>query len=676
MGFKKWVVKSTDRQLAKQLATECDIEPILALVATARGYSDPSDLEQFLSDEPCFSDIYSLADIMHAADIVNQAIVEGKKIAIFGDYDCDGVTATAMFYKYLKGREADCVYYIPDRFNEGYGMNCDAVKTLASNGVELIITVDNGIACIDEIKLANELGITVVVTDHHLPGDVLPDAAAIVDPHRKDCPCEFKTVCGAQVAFMLICVMEGKEPEELLPYFADFLAVAVIADVMPLCYENRSIVKYGIEKLKTAPLTGFSALLNVSGVSLSSVTSDRIAFSICPRINAAGRMGSAARAVELLCENNMLNALKIANEIDELNSLRQQTEKTILNEVLKNIEDNKLYNDRVIIVCGENWHHGVVGIVASRICDCYGAPCIILSTDGEVAHGSGRSYEGFSLFHAVSSCKDLLQKFGGHALACGVSISHDLVDDFRERINEYAVSKEYVPPILSLDCKLNPQALTVDLSETIKQLEPFGFGNQTPIFGVFGVTLQRITPLSNNKHLKLLFSKEKTNFQAVLFNCSTESFSFDEGDILDLAVTVETNIYNGKHLVSVQIKSLRTSGIDDDKLFSDINNCNLMLSRKPFDAISITPSREEVGQVYKHITENGISFDKLIYKFINSLHYGKVRISLLVLEELGFITYKNSKYYKNSNAPKNSITNSELYNRLLKECEQSDRGST
>ncbi|MBR6533772.1 MAG: DHH family phosphoesterase, partial [Clostridia bacterium] len=355
MGFKKWVINETDKTLAKELAEVCEVEPIVALIASARGYTDPTDLEQFLSDEPCFDDVYTLADIMHAADIVNMSIASGEKIAIFGDYDCDGVTATAILYNYLKSRNANCIYYIPDRFSEGYGMNCKAVEQLANLGVNLIITVDNGIACHKEIDLANNLGMTVVVTDHHLPGEILPNAAAVVDPHRNDCPSEFKSICGAQVVFKLICVMEGKEPEELLPYFADILAVAVIADVMPLTYENRSIVKYGVNKLRTSALTGFSALLNVSGVTLSDVTSEKIAFSICPRINAAGRMGNAAKAVELLCEKNMLKALEIANEIDSLNSLRQQTEKEIMREVTQKIESNELYNNRVIVVSGENW---------------------------------------------------------------------------------------------------------------------------------------------------------------------------------------------------------------------------------------------------------------------------------------------------------------------------------
>ena len=675
MGFKKWVVKDTDRQLAKQLAKECDVDPIIALIASARGYDDPADLEQFLSDEPCFSDVYALADIMHAADLVNMAIEQNKKIAIFGDYDCDGVTATALLFKYLQSRGSDCIYYIPDRFSEGYGMNCAAVEQLKADGIEFIITVDNGIACFEEIKLANSLGITVVVTDHHLPGDKLPEAAAVVDPHRIDCPSEFKSVCGAQVAFMLICVMEGKEPEELLPYFADILSVAIIADVMPLTFENRSIVKYGVLKMRMSALTGFSALLNVSGVKINDVTAEKIAFSICPRINAAGRMGSAKTAVELLCETDMLKALKIANEIDELNSLRQQTEKNICNEVIDQIELNGYSNDRVIVVCGENWHHGVVGIVASRICERYGSPCIVLSVEGELAHGSGRSYDGFSLFEAVNNCKSLLEKFGGHALACGLTIRVENVNLFREAINKYAYTKEYCPPVLSLDCKLNPQAISIDLAETLKQLEPFGFQNQVPLFGIFGVTLQRITPLSNNKHLKLLFSKDKACFQALLFGVGTDSFSFESGDTLDLAVTLDINNYNDNVSVSVQVKALRLSNTDDDKMFFDIDNYRRFCSQMSYNACAITPSRNEVGEVYRFITPNGVLYNKVINNFIKTLNYGKTAIALDVLENLELIKFKDNKFFKLPNAEKTNLSNSAIYNKLLKECGNNDRNT-
>ncbi len=672
MAFKKWEVKSVDRIKAKELALECDVEPIVALIASSRGYTDPTDLEQFLSDEPYFSDAYELIDIMHAADVVNKNINDNKKIAIYGDYDCDGVTATALLYKYLKTRGADCIYYIPDRFSEGYGMNCDAVRRLKELEVDLIITVDNGISCFDEIELAKQLGIEVVVTDHHLPPERLPNAAAVVDPHRSDCPSGFKSICGAEVAFKLICVMEGAEPEELLPLYADILSVAVIADIMPLTLENRIIVKYGINMFKNSNcLVGLRALLNVAGVNLSDVNASRIAFGICPRINAAGRMGNAGRAVELLVTDDMMTALEIANEIDADNSLRQQTEKKICDEAICVIEKNGYNFDRVIVVDGDNWHAGVVGIVASRICEKYGKPAIVISKDGDIAHGSGRSYEGFSLYDVIVSGKDFLTKFGGHSQAAGVSLKSEDIENFRKAVNDYAQKLPYLPPVLNLDCKINPSALTVDLSESIKTLEPFGFDNPEPLFGVFGVTLQRITPIANNKHLKLLFTKGENTFQALLFGVNSENFCYNLGDVLDLAVTVSTNYFNGNYTVSVVIKEMRISGVEDQIVIDSILNFNAFKSGRKYIPLKITPTREEVGNVYRAVTKNGIIKEKLLNAFLNDIGIGKTEVALEVLLQLNLIKNNDGVFYLVQNAPKTNLMNSDTFSLLTKECEKS-----
>ncbi len=673
MAYKKWQIKTVDKQKAKELALECDVEPIVALIGASRGYTDPTDLEQFLSDEPYFSDAYELADIMHAADVINQSIVENKKIAVFGDYDCDGVTATALLYKYLKNRGADCVYYIPDRFNEGYGMNADAVKALKADGIELIITVDNGISCYDEIELANSLGMTVVVTDHHIPPAALPNAAAVVDPYRSDCPSSFKTICGAEVAFKLICVMEGAEPEELLMQYADILSVAVIADLMPLTLENRIIVKYGINKFKRSDcLVGLRALLNVAGVNLSEINASKIAFGICPRLNAAGRMGNANRAVELLTTDDMLTALEIANEIDSDNALRQQTEKGICEEAILKIEQNGYNFDRIIVVEGESWHHGVVGIVASRICEKYGKPAIVISVDGETAHGSGRSYEGFSLYDAILSARDCLTKFGGHALAAGVSLKSFNINAFRKAVNSYAEGFSYAPPVLNIDCKINLSALTVDLSESLKALEPFGYENLEPIFAVCGVTLQRITSVGNNKHLRLLFTKGENAFQAMLFGANTDSFCYNIGDLLDLAVVVQSNSFNGNMNVSVIIKEIRQNAVDEKAFFSDLENYHAFKSLKSYNALALTPTRSEVGEIYRAITRNGISREKIINLFLKKIGYAKTMISLEILCDLKLITIKNSKCFALENAEKTNLLNSGIYSALVKECEGND----
>ena len=666
MRLKKWRVAEYDKELAKNLAAECDIDPIVALIASSRGYTDPTDLEEFLGDEPCFSDPAEMADIICAAEIINAVIENGEKIAVFGDYDCDGVTATALLYSYLKSRNAECIYYIPDRFTEGYGMNCSAVQSLAEKGVKLIVTVDNGIKCFEEIALANKLGITVVVTDHHLPDEKLPEAAAVVDPHRKDCPSVFKEICGAQVAFALVCVLENKEPEELIPYFADILSLAVMADIMPLTLENRSIVKYGIEKIKNSPVTGISALLNVAGIAQNSVNASKIAFGLTPRINAAGRMGKAERAVELLVSEDIMQALNIANEIDDDNSKRQTIEKKIFEEAVNIIENEKLMYDRVIVVAGDEWHHGVVGIAAARITERYGAPTILLSRDGEICTGSGRSIEGFSLYDAINTCSDLLLKFGGHDQAAGITLKSCDVDLLRSKINEFALTKEFVVPTLKLDCKLNPAALSLDLAFALEQLEPFGYGNPTPVFGVYGVTLQRITPIGNNKHLRLLFTKGENSFQALLFGIGPKDFCFEVGDVLDLAVNVESNCYKGNYAVSVQIRAIRPSNIDDDKLFRDVCYFNDYFSGKKTNISAITPTREEVGTVYKFVYQKSVLPERVRYIFTSQIGYAKTEVALMTLEELGLISRDaNGMYFSPKNAEKTALTNSLTYKNLI-----------
>ena len=667
MGFKKWIVADYDKELAKELAEECAVDPIVALIASSRGYDDPTDLEQFLSNEPVFSDPRRTADIVIAAEIVNAAIEDGVKIAVYGDYDCDGVTATALLYNYLTSRNADCIYYIPDRFSEGYGMNEDAVKKLYDEGVKLIITVDNGISAIKEIDLAKSLGMDVVVTDHHLPGDVLPNADAVVDPHRKDCPSAFKKICGAEVAFRLICVMENKEPEELLPYFADILSLAVLGDIMPLTAENRSIVKYGVEKLKTAPLTGLSALMSVAGLDKKSIDATKIAFTLTPRINASGRMGDAKRAVELLISQNMMSALGIANEIDSDNSLRQQTEKKILAEVLKQIEDKGYENQRIIVCSGYDWHAGVIGIVAARIAERYSKPAIMITVDSDgTAHGSGRGMEGFSLFDAINNCKDLLNKFGGHEQAAGISLGAENIDLFREEINKYAENLEYTVPTLHIDCRLNPAALTVDLATAIKSLEPFGTKNPAPVFGIWGVTLTRITPIGGGKHLRMLFSKGNNTFSALLFGVSRENFCFDEGDLLDLAVAVQENEFKGEVGVSVIIKAIRMNGTDDDKLFSELFLWEDYLSEKERDYTSIAPNRSEIGLTYKYVCQNNPLIDKVKYHFINSLGIGKTLASIKILEELGLLKIENDNLIGVKTCEKTELEKSVTYLKLQK----------
>ena len=664
MAFKKWVLGSPDKSAANMLAEECGIDPFSALIVVSRGINDPSELDLMMSNEPVLCEPRELADISVAADFLKSAVAAGKKIAVFGDYDCDGVTATAIMTDYLAGIGADVMAYIPDRISEGYGMSKDAVLKLKDGGVEVIVTVDNGISCAEEIGFAKTLGIDVVVTDHHLPPETLPDAAAVVDPHRHDCRSSFKEVCGAQVAFKLICVMEDKEPEQLLYRYGDLLAVAVIGDVMPLVNENRSIVKYGIEIIKSKPRTGLSAIINCAGIDRSTLTASKISYGIVPRINTAGRMSSAYKALDLLKSTDMMSALKIAGELEDLNALRQKTEKDILSEAASSIEANGYAHNRVIVVSGKDWHMGVIGIVASRICEKYSKPAIVLSENGELAHGSGRSYEGFHLYGAIVSCADVLIKYGGHALAAGVTVGTDMIDEFRKRINEYACGFSYCPPAVNLDFKLNPAAMSIDMAYAVKRLEPFGLGNPVPQFGIFGVRLERITELSGGKHLKLMFKKGETSFQALLFSVSADKFCFAAGDICDIAVCLDINVFRGESMLSVQIKAMRLSGEYGDSLFSEVSAFDDFISGYNINREVLPVSREQIAKVYKEIVSSPVLEKRLEYTLLGEIGYAKTHIALKVLSELGLIIYENGVYYASEQKVKTDLINSVTYKAL------------
>ena len=667
MAFKKWVVGTTDKIRAKELAEEFEIDPFTALVACGRGITESAELELMLSEEPLLCDPNELIDIKKGAEFINKAIEENKCIAVYGDYDCDGVVSTVILYDYLISRGANAVYYIPDRILEGYGMNNSAIDKLKASGVEVIITVDNGIASVSEISYAKSLGIETVVTDHHLPPEELPDAVAVIDPHRIDCPSTFKEVCGAMVAFKFVCVLDDKEPEQLLPRYADLLSIATIGDVMPLTNENRSVAKAGINSIKNKARVGVGAIISVGGFDRTSINAGRISFGIVPRINAAGRMGDAARAVKLLLCKNMLEALPMANEIDNDNALRQSLERQITSEACDIIENNGYQYNRVIVVCGKNWHSGILGIAASKIAEKYGKPTFVLSETDGVCHGSGRSFKGFHLFDALKWSEEYLLKFGGHELAAGVSVSEENLHNFRTKINDYAETVPFAPATVNIDLKLNPAGLTVDMAFAIKCLEPFGAGNPTPVFGLFGVTLEKINPMGNGKHLRLLFSKNGTSFQTLLFGVAPEQFCFEVGDVLDLAVNLESNLFRDEYTLSVMIKAIRLSNVDEDGLFSQIENYDNLMSHREGDPASALPSREEVGVLYKNILNKPVKLERIKHINLNNLGYAKTMVAVKTLLELGLVTEKDGILFGVKGAPKTELTNSETYNYLVKE---------
>ncbi len=655
MQYKRWTVNPPEKALAAELSEECNIDPFVALIAAGRGYTDPLELEELLSPDCIMADPFELSDMEKAVEIISDAIYSESLIAIFGDYDVDGVTATALMYSYLKNRGARVIYAVPDREKDGYGINLAAIDRFREQNVDLIITVDNGISAISEIEYAKRLGMKVVVTDHHLPTDTLPAADAVIDPHRKDDTSEFKDICGVMVAFKTIAAIEGKSPEEMLYEYGDLVAIGTVADVMPLLYENRSAVREGLGLIMNGTRRGVSALVRASGMELHTMTASKIAYSIAPRLNAAGRMGDAARAVELLLTDDDETANGLAELLVSENIRRQSLEKKIFSEAVEKVEKNGYKHNRVIVVDGEGWHGGVVGIVAARICEKYGRPAIVLSTSEGIANGSARSISGFSIYNAIAACSYLLSKFGGHEMAAGVTLSASLINDFRSAINEYAGDLDRVFPELKLDCKLNPSALSVDLVEELRSLEPFGVGNPVPLFGIFGVKIERISAVASGKHIRLAFSKNDTSFNAMLFGVTPQAFAFEVGQTVDIAVVVDTNEYNGSVSLTVQIKDIRISSENPQKILIDMDEYESFKSALGGDYTDIIPTRDEVASVYKEVLKREIALDKLVNNKQNTISPARTLIAAEALCELHICSL-----YNNDSVPTLKIANRDI----------------
>ena len=534
-----------------------------------RGITTAQEIEDFLHNDTEIEPPWDIKDMEKACVRVHEAIAQEELICVYGDYDADGVTSTALLYSYLEAVGARVMYYIPSREAEGYGMNNAAVDTLHQKGVKLIITVDNGIAAINEIRYAKSLGVDTVVTDHHMPLGELPDACAVVDLHRSDCPSRFKQLSGVGVAFKLIMALEGEycDVDSLLDMYADLLCLGTIGDIVELKSENRVFVKRGLLSMRHTERTGLYALIRNAGLMGKPITAGNVSFTLVPRINAVGRLGASGRSVELLLTNDEEEAGEFAAAMSYDNAERQQIERDILEKIDARVtRDPRLVMDKVLVLDGENWHQGVVGIVASRIREIYGKPTIIISRDGENAKASGRSVEGFALCDAVAACGDLLTHYGGHPMAAGLSLPSANIDVFRKRINDYADRQSTMPfDTLHIDCKLNPAAISLDLVGELNVMKPYGAGNPTPVFGFFNMVLTNIIPLSNNKHLRLVLSRGSVSMSAMLFFTSTEDFPYEKGEVLDIAATLEINEYNDRSSVSVIVKDVKAHDEDAEQ---------------------------------------------------------------------------------------------------------------
>lgn len=644
---KRWILRESQaehRALAAQLAQEDDtLPPFAAMMALGRGVAE-EELPGFLGlyDEE-MGNPYDLPDMEEAVQRVERALELSEHITVFGDYDADGVTATALLYHYLSTKTTHVSYYLPDRHKEGYGLNMGAIDVLSERGTKLLLTVDNGVSAVREIAHAKALGIDTVITDHHQAGSELPACAAVVNPHRADCEPPFRDYTGVGIAFLLVCALEGCEPEELLPAYAEIVALGTVADVAPLLGDNRLFTRAGLEILNENPSIGLAALLRVARVQKRPLSTSALSYTLGPRINAAGRMGLADEALELLLCGDEATAERLAQNLELYNEERQQTERDIMQQAIAWMELRpERQTDRVLVFAGEGWHEGVIGIVATRMVERFGKPCLMITTDGEHAKGSGRSLPGFHLFQAIDACGHLMQKHGGHELAAGFSLPADAVEQFRKEINAYAAQQEMPFPVLQLDAKLNPARLGPDLADEIALLEPFGQGNPQPVFALQGMTLAAVTPLSENRHQRLTLDRNGTRLTAMAFHTAKEDIPFAPGDVMDLAVTVEANEYMGRRGVTLKVKGMKFSALQNESLLQAQRLTECALRREPLpDALAILPAREDGALVFRLLKKAGIPLppERLFIECCakTAQDMAKLWLAAEVLRELGVL---------------------------------------
>ena len=647
MILRKWEVRPLDKERAAAFAQTYGVPFFLAMLMNIRGLDDAAHLREFLGEGEPLSDPFLLKDMDKAAARITRAVDNMEKIAVYGDYDADGVTSTAMLYSYLETRGADVIFYIPQREGEGYGMNIGAVEYLKEQGVSLIVTVDNGISSVQEVARANELGIDVVVTDHHRPQEILPDAVAVVDAYRPDDTSPYKHFSGVGIAFKLLMALEdgAGDVEDLLEAYSDLAAIGTIGDIVPLTGENRTLIRAGLERLSQSDRPGVQALLENAGIAGKALTSTNVAFTLVPRINATGRMGAPERAVRLLISGYEEEAEVLSEEICADNEERRRVEAEIAEAAFADIEAKGYMKDRVVVVDGENWHHGVIGIVASRVTERCGKPCMIISRGETEAKGSGRSIEGFSLFEAICACGDLLIKFGGHPMAAGITLKPENIEAFRKRINQYAA--EHFPQMptqtVTLDCKLNPAALSVSMAQSLTQLEPFGNGNPQPVFGLFNMELSNVTPVGGGGHLRLTLEKNGAVITAMRFNTKPEELPYHIGDKIDLAVQLEAREFRGQPSLTVIVRDMKFAAFNTEKNIASLASFEKWQRGEGLsagDKNRLYPDRACLAAIYRALrTVNGKETDQIrfVSQFGKDMTLGLFKTALLVFEERGLV---------------------------------------
>ena len=559
---KKWQVYQVDNKKVEQIQQKYGVNKLLATILANRGIVEEKQIDKFLHPKRSdFYNPYEMPDMEIAVNRIIKAIENKEKTIIYGDYDVDGITSVTVLKSFLEERGLKVDEYIPNRLNEGYGLNNKAVETIASQGYTLMITVDCGISAIEEVKYANELRIETIITDHHEPGNELPDALAVVDAKRKDNKYPFRNLAGVGVVFKLsqaIGMRLGLEEKEYLKYL-DIVCIGTISDIVPLVDENRVIVKLGLKLVEQTKNLGLRSILKSAGY--SKIDSTTISFGVAPRINASGRMGHQEDALKLFLSKEINEVNELTQKLNDYNRIRQETEKNIYAEAIKQIEKDNLAKRNTIVVMGKNWHHGVIGIVSSKITEMYFKPSILLCEEDDYGKGSGRSIPGFDLYEALTECKDFIDRFGGHSMAIGINIKKENFENFKDKLEEIATQKhiEDIVPILKIDAQVSLDEISKDMVDSLKELEPFGEENKTPLFVFKNLKIDSIRALSEGKHLKLTLKDSKNIVNAIGFNLGELTNEYKIDDRVDVVGNLEINSFNGMENIQINIKDIMKS---------------------------------------------------------------------------------------------------------------------
>ncbi|MBP3690436.1 MAG: single-stranded-DNA-specific exonuclease RecJ [Schwartzia sp.] len=649
---KKWTIAGRTTASDKAFAERLGISPFLAGILRRRDFTDVQEAKVFLhpETEQAYYDPFLMKDMDRAVARIRRAIEASEKIVVYGDYDVDGITATTLLVRALRRLGAVMDYYIPVR-QEGYGLHAESLQKIADDGAKLVVTVDCGIASTAEID-AMRGSLDIVVTDHHLPGETLPNAAAVIDPHRADCDYPFKDLAGVGVAFKLCQALFRELRGEKFEDDLEVVALGTVADIVPLLSENRKLVKLGLSRMKETKLKGLRQLIEVAGLGGKDISSGQVGFVLAPRLNAAGRLETAMRGVELLLTEDEDKAKDIALLLNELNSERQQVEADILEQAKKQLASVDTASARTLVVVGKNWHPGVIGIVASRLVDLYYRPTIVVSLQDGEGKGSCRSIKGFHLFDALTAAKDTLVRFGGHEMAAGLTVLPEKIDALRAALDAYAeehLTEEDYVPCLALETELRPEEVTTDLVTELSYLEPYGMANPRPLFGCFGVEGFDVRAIGREgQHLKFCMDAGAQPIQAIGWNMAERGVMVDRGPV-DIAYMPELNEWNGKISVQCKLAELRSSEGQSPILTRDILG-GIYLALKKMPKLS-----GEVGRLAKQCAVSD----------------GTMKAALKVFEELGLVQ-RGAEGFRLAPTPKQKLNleDSETYRKSAAELQK------